>query len=1761
MGQATWYSFYKYGILVYIYYRTNRIIYMRLFYNTATKPLFRAISLFLVIAFFISSLMLPGVSYAQSLLSLPAPGTMIGLSPSYTPAIISGLEINPEDPMQIDFIVDVGDDHLTGSDLQEEAKKLISYFLASMTVPEDDMWVNLSPYEKDRIVADGLGKTTMGRDMLAQDYLLKQITSSLMYPDSELGNEFWQKVYTKTRKEFGVADIPVSSFNKIWIVPDKAVIHILDNKVFITDSRLKVLLEEDYLAWQHANSPSKDQENGINNKSEDIPLSKHAKSVLREVILPELQKEINHGKNFAPLRQIYNSLILAVWYKHNLKESVFGEVYADRNKVGGIENDDEHVKNKIYDLYLQALEKGAYNYIREESDPISQELIPRKYFSGGEALTGVFRKIEVNTGGTIPPDSALAVRARNGDTAVLVRSQFETVYADAAMLVEENLINNLIVPDTRPGYEGRVKMRNPRDSAGVKLLYSALVANGTIADPEGHNSTYFLVGEQARFQLGQERLGLLYGAITAPGFEGVPYEDIVGVFGTIDEKAQKQHEQAFRELRPLDYREEKKEDPLDGNPFYQRGNPPGTRVGFIAKKWQGVEVTRENAALFLSAIDEIEFWNAMSEEEELVYGALIHFLRSVRDEESEVATNLEGFRTAMRSALLRTDFFNPEGTENLALNRDLKRLAERFALQDIILDVETDIKAMTVAPEVEVAEPEAAAEVFAPVDEPVVADSYAEQVRGMFGRVGSQFQEEQRPRTNALPEYYRGSQLEAMLRNRLSESAELHQLNGNLDMSIRALEAEESLSEAMGPEWAHIQVQRNTWRILNLFDLYLSLAGESGFEVAEGMLTRINESGLIDALLDSRDDYTFNLRLQAAFSSLYIDQAFPRAATVSSELALSCAEFLYTVLAEMFEFDPSTGGSMWERRRGILLENLREQVPLILIYLAQEGIYSDFPSYEYGSWTDSAGRATMDELFRDEGVLHYIEGLLGPAFVEQFPDYRSFFSTYGVLAGMQSAPHYYQLRTARNNLTVIQDRGLFLSGMSATPVVAQAARQLSVFDLSEQKTQARFWPKMRRPDYFRQQSINLGRRLVIIQNDDSLNPVERARALVQAFHDYRTTFPDGVELEHQDYLSLRGVLSMIEAQGSISTLEAEYQLIEDVVQRVADVVSERSGYFRGRVGALFAEHAAPFERFGALAQLITDSRIDLGTIEIDGDSYTNLNQVVNEVIDRWARFRHDLTALYGQIVFMSLVANEQMSSVDYHLTLRMAEQSDNLPALSAIAPGHVVARRFIKEGDNIYQQFLVDSNTPLASAMYRAYRNRVEVAVRLVTIYLRRGPNGTKRTRMEEIQAMTEAFSAAYSVAYADTERHSSRQTGHSFYDMLRSTLDHEGEHNWSDRHGMSRRLLNDPKFFARLVGLMQTHANDAIERHVANVRDSLVFQEILLFLNDFYKIDREYHQREGEHRELALPLNPVGYIQRALVNNGLNNDWQRDRDRHLEGLRLRHGRIVEFLKADEDMINQVTRAIRENPKNLLSFRQRLEAQSASGNLQRFNVMAEAFPAVAALRTEFQAYLPNINSGLPNFFFENYPSLIDELMAIFKEAHASPAVMRAFRRRNPAVRPDNVFHYGVSEQIVLGILGEGEEGQEVSRLEAAFSQLFGVPLVEFEEQWWMLPRMGNGIEEVSSVLENRGDGALLSLLNRHSVSTAETGSGQKSSTFGGIDFNANSLNLQQQGGILKFEIKDLPVIDPRMISGMETVIINVIPITNFSMLLGLNASE
>jgi non-lysosomal glucosylceramidase len=347
------------------------------------NTIYKILSLFIILIFMISTIVPP--SFAQSLpntLILPAPGTLMHSTTAFTPAIVQGINIDPNDPLRFDFIVDKGDSGLEGEEFRQEGEKLIKYFLASLTIPEDQMWVNLSPYEKDRIVPDIFGQTEMGRDLLAQDYLLKQLTSSLMHPEEALGKKFWQRVYKRAQEQFGTTEIPINTFNKIWIVPGTATIYEHAKGAFIVDSHLKVMLEEDYLALEENRNSTKHGLGDIQKEDLDV-ITGVSSQVVQEVLIPEIEREVNEGKHFANLRQIYHSMLLAKWYKQSLQQTLLGQVYADQGKIKGVETSDKDVNQKIYEQYVQAFKQGVFDFIKEDYDERTQQIIPRKYFSGG----------------------------------------------------------------------------------------------------------------------------------------------------------------------------------------------------------------------------------------------------------------------------------------------------------------------------------------------------------------------------------------------------------------------------------------------------------------------------------------------------------------------------------------------------------------------------------------------------------------------------------------------------------------------------------------------------------------------------------------------------------------------------------------------------------------------------------------------------------------------------------------------------------------------------------------------------------------------------------------------------------------------------------------------------------------------------------------------------------------------------------------------------------------------------------------------------------------------------------------------------------------------------------------------------------------------------------------------------------------------------------------------------------------------------------
>jgi len=125
------------------------------FYALINKIMFKfiqkAISIIILFAFISTSTNF--LAYAQiaskdQLPWMPTPGTMVSVSPSFEPALIKGLTVHKDNPFLFDFIVDPGQSKVSKAVLKDESERMIKYFFASLTIPDKDIWVNLSPSDR-----------------------------------------------------------------------------------------------------------------------------------------------------------------------------------------------------------------------------------------------------------------------------------------------------------------------------------------------------------------------------------------------------------------------------------------------------------------------------------------------------------------------------------------------------------------------------------------------------------------------------------------------------------------------------------------------------------------------------------------------------------------------------------------------------------------------------------------------------------------------------------------------------------------------------------------------------------------------------------------------------------------------------------------------------------------------------------------------------------------------------------------------------------------------------------------------------------------------------------------------------------------------------------------------------------------------------------------------------------------------------------------------------------------------------------------------------------------------------------------------------------------------------------------------------------------------------------------------------------------------------------------------------------------------------
>lgn len=253
-----------------------------------------------------------------------------------------------------------------------EAVSLV-YFLTGLTLPNDTLWVNLDPWEPERIVISSTGSTMIGRIMLEADLQMKRDFCNYEDPcKNDTGVEYWnllnkkrEELVTECMKKYpqeilDVDNIFFSAATRHWIVPDKITIYEDEDKIYIVEATLNIYSEPVYehSTIEIVNQPgsiSSDCQKCLNEAAKEY--GQYAMELEENLILPLVVKEVNTGDQYTDLRQVYTSLVLAQWYKSHCDQCLFS-TFNNTEDVEELEPWKGRDSKEIWEEYVESYKEG-----------------------------------------------------------------------------------------------------------------------------------------------------------------------------------------------------------------------------------------------------------------------------------------------------------------------------------------------------------------------------------------------------------------------------------------------------------------------------------------------------------------------------------------------------------------------------------------------------------------------------------------------------------------------------------------------------------------------------------------------------------------------------------------------------------------------------------------------------------------------------------------------------------------------------------------------------------------------------------------------------------------------------------------------------------------------------------------------------------------------------------------------------------------------------------------------------------------------------------------------------------------------------------------------------------------------------------------------------------------------------------------------------------------------------------------------------------
>ncbi|MCP3956475.1 MAG: toll/interleukin-1 receptor domain-containing protein [bacterium] len=299
------------------------------------------------------------------------------------PPLIGGMVISASNPLQPGFklLADGSRPSPTEEEQVELAMRLRNYLNASLVVQPDLLKVDLSPYDDYCGIPRALRHTELGRDLLAQDVVLKDYTARLLHPSLDAGRAFWSEL-----EEVQTTSERTNAWFRVWITPDDLTVretgHEDHAEITVEKLGFKVQCEPDYRAYEYL------KESGRPSDLVEPEINHRAVEIFKERILPLVHREVCLGDRFGILRQILTVIVMSTW----VRQSSLAEPF---RKAGFLDSNDTERFNlnvvqeeptDIKEYYLRSLDAGVWQAVRASYDAERKQIVRRLYMAGGISL-------------------------------------------------------------------------------------------------------------------------------------------------------------------------------------------------------------------------------------------------------------------------------------------------------------------------------------------------------------------------------------------------------------------------------------------------------------------------------------------------------------------------------------------------------------------------------------------------------------------------------------------------------------------------------------------------------------------------------------------------------------------------------------------------------------------------------------------------------------------------------------------------------------------------------------------------------------------------------------------------------------------------------------------------------------------------------------------------------------------------------------------------------------------------------------------------------------------------------------------------------------------------------------------------------------------------------------------------------------------------------------------------------------------------------